>query len=213
MNTALIAGATGLVGNHVLQLLLGDLYFGSVIAVTRKPVGVHNSKLSNPVVDFDNLDQHVQKLKTDIVFCCLGTTIKQAGSRHNFWKVDHDYVLSLARITRQAGAKKFLLVSALGANRNSSFFYNEVKGKLEEAIGAVGFEHYHILRPALLLGNRSETRPGEDAAKTAYRILDFMIPKKYKAIQADRVARAMVHFAKSDVKGTHIHNSIELQSF
>lgn len=213
MRTALIAGATGLVGSELLRLLLEDGYYQSVVAVVRRPMELTHDKLRTVIVNFDNLPESEDQLACDDVFCCLGTTMKQAGSKEAFRKVDHDYPLSLARTTQRKGARTFLLVSALGANQESSFYYNQVKGEVEKAIDEVPFEGYHVFRPSLLLGPRSESRPGEEAAKTFYRWFDFLIPKKYKGVQASNVARAMLHFAKADVGGTHFHPSAELQNF
>jgi uncharacterized protein YbjT (DUF2867 family) len=213
MRTALVAGSTGLIGKQLVNLLVVDPLYDSVIALSRKPLDIRHPKLKNLIVDFDQLATYAEELGANDVFCCLGTTMKRAGSKEAFWKVDHDYALNLAKITRQRGAQKFHLISALGANRNSSFYYNEVKGKLEEAIGEAGFRAYHIFRPSLLLGPRQEQRPAEEAAKKVYRMFNFLIPEKYKAIESEKVARAMVHFAKADAHGTFIHTSSDLQSF
>ena len=213
MRTALIAGSTGLIGTHLLQLLLKDSHYDSVVTVTRKPESVSDLKHKNLVVDFGTLDNYSDQLKADDVFCCLGTTMKKARSKEAFYKVDHDYPLNLARLTHANGAKQFLLVSALGADTRSSFYYNEVKGKTEESIDALNFSTYHIFRPSLLLGPREENRPGEEAAKTFYRIFNFLIPAKFKGIEAGKVAAAMLHYAKAGITGKHIHNSADLQRF
>jgi uncharacterized protein YbjT (DUF2867 family) len=213
MKVALIAGSTGLIGKSLLQKLLDDPLYAKVISLTRKPSPTVHEKLQSIVVDFASLDQYKKHLIADDVFCCLGTTMKKAGSKEAFWKVDHDYALSLARLSRQNGARQFLLVSALGADRNSSFYYNEVKGKLEDAVAAEGFPTLHIFRPSLLLGPREEKRPGEEAAKTFYGIFNFLIPLSYKGIEGSKVAEAMLHFAKQESEGKFIHPSAELQKF
>jgi len=121
--------------------------------------------------------------------------------------------LNIAKLSKQKGAKKYLLVSALGANKNSSVFYNTVKGEVEQAIEDVGFDTYHIFRPSLLLGERKETRSGEDAAKIFFKLFGFFVPAKWKGIEGKKVAAAMLHFAKGNKQGTSIHESAVMQQF
>lgn len=211
MKTALIVGATGLVGKQLLQLLLSDPYYGTVKAITRKPLGIQHPKLENIVVDFDKLAE--QTLKADDVFCCLGTTIRIAKTKEAFRKVDYDYPLTLARVTKSQGATQYLLVSALGADKNSGIFYNKVKGEVEEALGHISFRCTHIFRPSLLLGDRTEQRAGEGAATVFFRLFGFLIPSNYKAIDSGKVARAMLAFAKTNDSGFFFHESRELQGY
>jgi uncharacterized protein YbjT (DUF2867 family) len=211
MKTAVIAGCTGLIGAQVLDLLLKDDHFSSVIALSRKPLEKTNPRLQNLVIDFEELEK--QSLSADVVFCCLGTTIKQAGSQEAFRKVDFDYPLALARVTQRLGAKKFLIVTALGSDKNSSIFYNRVKGEVQEAVTNLGFESVHVLQPSLLLGHRAVKRAGEGAGELVMKALDFLIPRKYKAIDSARVARAMISFAKKDEPGVFYHLSGELQDY
>lgn len=213
MRTALIAGATGLIGNQLLQLLLEDNYYDVVKAISRKPLEITHPKLENIVFEFDRMTEHHNTLKADDVFCCLGTTIKKVKTKEKFKQVDLEYPLELARITKENGADKFLLISALGADRNSGIFYNQVKGEVEEAIGQVGFKSYFIFRPSLLLGDRKESRSGEDAGKFVFKYLGFLIPDKYKGIESVKVARAMQQIARQEKNGLHIHESNELQAY
>jgi uncharacterized protein YbjT (DUF2867 family) len=213
MRTALLAGSTGLIGKQLLGLLLEDSRYTVVKAISRKPLAIQHSKLQNIVTDFISLTEHHDELKADDVFCCLGTTIRQAGSQAAFRKVDYDYPLELARLTKNHGATQYLIITALGADAKSGIFYNRVKGEVEQAIEAVGFDSYHIFRPSLLLGERTEKRAGEGAATVVYKALGFLIPLKYKAIDSAKVAKAMLHFAKQDSKGKFIHESKELQQF
>lgn len=210
---ALLAGSTGLIGSQLLELLLNDNQYSSVIAISRKPISTANAKLTNLVCELHDLSSHKNELKADDVFCCLGTTIKKAKSKEAFRSVDLDAPLLLAKISKEQGAKKFMLVSSLGANKNSSIFYNQVKGEVEEAIKLVRFDSLHILRPSLLLGPRVEGRSGEDAAKFFYRFFGFLVPKKFQAIESIKVARAMVAFAHLESQGSLIHESVELQTF
>lgn len=214
--TALIAGATGLIGDKLLELLLKDESYSKVLVVTRKPLKKEHEKLEVLITDFAKLGEVSDKLKADHVFCCLGTTMKKAGSKEKFRKVDYEYPLELARLCKENGANKYLLISAMGAGKKSSVFYNQVKGEIEEAVVNIDFDTYHIFRPSLLLGPRKEDRVGEDAAKTIFRIFGFLFVgplKKYKAISYDKVAKAMLHFAKEATQGKHIHESLELQKF
>lgn len=213
MKTALVAGATGLIGGQLLDLLLKDSYYEKVIAITRKRIDVENSKLHNVVIDFSQLQSVATNLKADDVYCCLGTTIKQAGSKEVFRKVDFEYPTELAKITKLNGAKQYLLVSALGADPSSGIFYNQVKGETELAINKAGFESVHIMRPSLLIGPRKEHRSGEEAAKVFYKYLGFLIPKKYKGIESIKVARAMIALAKQNKAGYFIHESATLQVY
>jgi uncharacterized protein YbjT (DUF2867 family) len=212
MKTALIAGATGLIGQQLLQLLIESPLYEKVIAITRNDLASH-PKLVQIKMEFGNITEKSGVLKADDVFCCLGTTMAKAGSKEKFRQVDFYYPYLLAKTTHAAGARQYLIVSSLGANKTSSIFYNEVKGEVEEAVASVGFEAVHIFRPSLLLGPRTEKRSGEDTAKLFYRIFGFLIPEKYKAISSTKVANAMVHFATQDKKGTFIHESSELQRF
>lgn len=213
MKVAIIAGATGLIGKQLLQLLLDDPEYHSVTSVVRSPADISHPKLKQIVVDFDQLEEYSNQLKGDVVFCCLGTTMKKAKSKEAFRKVDFHYPVELAKVTRAQGAQQFLIVSALGADKNSSIFYNKVKGETEEAVGGVGFQSYHIFRPSLLLGPRSEQRAGEDAAKAFYKFFAFLIPAKYKAIESIKVAKAMQFYARSEDEGRNIHESKSMQRF
>lgn len=209
---ALVAGSTGLIGSQLLELLLHDSAYSRVIALSRKPLSISNPKLENLVVEASDMKNH-RDMKADDVFCCLGTTIKQAKTKEAFRKIDFDYPLALATLLKSNGATQFLLVSALGADKNSGIFYNKVKGEVEEAIDAVGISAYHIFRPSLLVGPRKEHRAGEDAAKVFYKIFGFIIPAKYKSIESIKVARAMIRFAKMNKSGKFVHESDEMQTF
>lgn len=209
---ALVAGSTGLIGSQLLELLLDDSYYSKVIAISRKPLSFSNAKLENVVMEASDLKNH-SELKADDVYCCLGTTIKQAKSKEAFRKIDYEYPLALASLLKANGASQFLLVSALGSDKNSGIFYNQVKGEVEEAIGRVGYAGYHIFRPSLLIGPRKEARAGEEAAKVVYKIFGFLIPAKYKGIESIKVARAMLNFAKENKTGEFIHESSALQNF
>ena len=198
MKTALIAGATGLVGKACLYELLESNSYARVTALVRKPIPLKHHKLHQLVVDFDNLHAVKEELFANDVYCCLGTTIKVAGSQENFKKVDYYYPLELAHLTKLNGADTFLLISAMGADAKSSIFYSRVKGEVEQAIDTIGFQLFGIFRPSLLLGDRTEFRLGEQIAKVVMKGLGWLFVgplKKYKGIQASTVAKAMVNAA------------------
>ena len=195
--TALLAGATGLVGGHLLEYLLASPRHSRVVAVTRQPLELTHDKLNNLVVDFDDLEDGIRAagIKADEAYCALGTTIKKAGSQAAFRKVDFDYETAFARAALAAGAKRFALVSAVGASASSSIFYSRVKGETEEAIRAMGFPALHIFQPGVLLGKRGEARPAEQLAITVTPILNLGLQgplRKYRGIAATDVAKAML---------------------
>jgi uncharacterized protein YbjT (DUF2867 family) len=213
--TALLAGATGLVGSHCLELLLHDDAYGQVTVLGRRKLGTTHRKLVQRVVDFDRLAELGDVPRVDDVFCCLGTTMKQAGSEEAFRRVDFTYVYELARLASRHRAGQFLLVSALGANRQSRVFYNRVKGEVEEAVRKLPFDGVHIFRPSLLLGDRRESRPGERLAILAGRALGFVFVGplgKYRPIAARAVAAAMVRIAKEAARGVHVYESDRIRA-
>jgi uncharacterized protein YbjT (DUF2867 family) len=213
MKKAIVAGATGLIGSELLKILLASDRYSEVIALTRHELGIQHPKLTELKVDFSVLDQYTDQLVADDIFCCLGTTMAKAKTKEKFYEVDFTYPLRLGVIAKLNEAKQYLLVSALGANKNSSIYYNQVKGEVEEAISNLGFNTLHVIRPSLLLGARGEKRSAEEAAKVVYKYLGFLIPEKYKGIEAVTVARAMLEFAKQERRGSFIHESRDLQAY
>lgn len=213
--TALLAGATGLVGGHCLELLLHDDAYGQVAVLGRRELGTTHRKSVQRVVDFDRLAELGDVPRIDDVFCCLGTTMKQAGSEEAFRRVDFTYVYELARLASRHRPGQFLLVSALGANRQSRVFYNRVKGEVEEAIRKLPFDGVHIFRPSLLLSDRRESRPGERLAILAGRALGFVFVGplgRYRPIAARAVAATMVRIAKEAARGVHVYESDRIRA-
>jgi uncharacterized protein YbjT (DUF2867 family) len=195
MRTALIAGASGLVGRYLLDLLTGAPEYDRVVAVARRPLEVEHAKLVEIVSSFDALDQLPRPLHGDDAFCCLGTTIRKAGSREAFRAVDHAAVLAFAWAAKRGGAKRFFLVSSMGADPESRFFYPRIKGETEQALQVMGFETLAIFRPSLLLGPRSEYRFGERLAAAGLALVQPLLLggwRKFRAIHAATVARAML---------------------
>jgi len=203
----LLAGATGLVGGLCLQRLLADPAFTRVVVLVRRPLGITHPKLEQHEVDFARLETARPLFKVDKLICALGTTIKQAGSQERFREVDHDYPLQLARLGLAQGARHFLLVSALGANAKSGVFYNSVKGDVEADVRALEFRQLTIVRPSLLLGERQEFRLGEEVGKR----LAFLVPGKYRPVQADDVAKVLVEAARRDTPGVEVIESDEIR--
>ncbi len=211
--TALVAGASGLVGGHLLRLLLEDRDYERVTSLGRRELPLTHKKLAQRVVDFDRLAEVADVPRVHDVFCCLGTTIRKAGSQEAFRKVDYGYPLELARVAVRHRASQFLLVTALGANPGSRIFYNRVKGEVEEAVKRLQFDGIHIFRPSLLVGKRAESRPAERLTVALVPLVAWALVgplRTYRPIRADRVARAMVRVAKEAGRGVHVYESRDL---
>ncbi len=197
---AIIAGVTGLVGRQLLDILLESVTYVQVIVLVRRKLNLQHVKLEQVVVDFDNLSFN-SHLKVDDFYCTLGTTIKKAGSQEAFRKVDLTYPVQLTKLFQQHGLKRFLIVTAMGADPSSRIFYNQVKGEVEEQLRLLGLPHLFIFKPSLLLGIRQEFRLGERLAAHLSRLFSWLMVgqlKKYKPIEAKKVALAMYHSAISE---------------
>jgi uncharacterized protein YbjT (DUF2867 family) len=210
VKTAVVAGATGLVGGHLLRLLLAEPAYERVTVLVRRGLPVRHHKLVQREIDFNLLAELGTVPRVHDVFCCLGTTIKKAGSRQAFSRVDFEYVRDLARAARSQGAAQFLLVSALSANPRSRVFYSRVKGEAEEAVKALGFPGVHVFQPSLLLGERAEFRAGERVAAVVGRLARPLLVgplRPYRPIPAAAVARAMILVALENARGVHVYRS------
>ena len=203
----LLAGATGLVGSQVLQRLLADTRCTAVVAPVRRPLPLQHPRLSAPLLDFDAPPLQAPWWQVDAAICTLGSTLKQAGSRQAFARIDHGYPLAIARAVKMHGCTVFALNSAMGANPRSRLFYNRVKGELEAALQAQDWPQLTIVRPSLLLGPRREFRLGERLAAPLMR----WIPGKYRGIEAAVLARALWRLALEEGEGTRIVESDELR--
>ncbi len=210
-NTALVIGASGLVGRKLIAYLVNDSNFKEIIIFSRRPLNIIHPKIRVVEVNFDDLKNYGDQIKGDIVFTCLGTTRKNAGSKEAQAKVDHFYQLEFAKISRENGANTIILVSSIGANPKSLYFYPRIKGILEEDLMKLNFKSTIILRPSTLKGKRSEKRPAEEFFATVTNFLN-LIPglKKYSSIHASKVARVMVDTCKNSNAGTRIIESDEI---
>jgi uncharacterized protein YbjT (DUF2867 family) len=200
---AVVAGSTGLVGSRLVQLLVAAPEYALVVALSRRPAAKTRGKLQWRPADFDRLDRILGDVRGSEtipldVFCCLGTTIKVAGSQDAFRRVDFDFVVQTGRWARAASARRFILVSALGADPQSRVFYKRVKGDAEQALGALGLPSLVVLRPSLLDGERSEVRPGERLALKLTRPVRRLLPKSVRPVLDIDVAATMLSAARAD---------------
>ena len=206
--TAIVAGATGLVGGECLRQLLASPRYERVIVVTRRELGAaaRHDKLREVVVEFDRLGDAKARLRGDHVFCALGTTIRKAGSQAKFRAVDYEYPLWLARLALQNGARHFSVVSALGASRSSPFFYSRVKGEVEEGLRQMGWPSLGIFRPSVIAGERAESRPLE---RVSEHLLRFA-PATWRPVPARDIAGAMIAVALREPPGVTVIESREI---
>ena len=211
MKTALVVGATGLIGKHLTIRLLASKFYSKVKILVRKPLDINHPDLEQIIVDFDNLD--TSKIIADDIFCCLGTTMKKAGSKDAFYKVDFTYPIEIAKAALNLGAKKYLIVTAMGADQESWIYYNRVKGEVEKALSDLHYPTLLIFRPSMLLGDRKEPRLGERIGKVFMNAIRFIIPDNYKAIESEKVANAMLNLAQKDIKNKDIFESGTLQRY
>lgn len=213
-HTALIIGATGLVGNELVRYILSKNYYQKVKVVTRRELNIMDDRLETILVtDFDKLDEHSDQFRAEEFYCTLGTTIKRAGSKEAFEKVDLTYPVKLAQIALGFDEfRQFLVVTAAGAKAESPLFYNRVKGRLEEELMNMDLPALKIFRPSLLLGHRDEVRLGEQVGKVATSILSFFMVGSKKALLSIKgldVAKAMFYVATQNRPGTEVFTSLK----
>lgn len=212
--TAIVAGASGLVGGYCLRRLLASGLYEQVIAFVRGPLNASHKRLQQRTVDFERIGRMSAFPRAQDVFSCLGTTMKKAGSEEAFRKVDYEYVVRLAESSARGGAERFFLVSAVGADPKSRVFYSRVKGEAEDAVAKMSFTGIHIFRPSFLLGSRPEKRAGEELGIAAARLVSGVLfgpARKYRPIKAETVARAMVVVAREGSPGTHVYTADEME--
>lgn len=204
----LIAGASGMVGRELTQLCMKDRRIDTIFLLVRRHLDIEHDKVNQIIVDYETISEKDIPDRLDAVYCCLGTTIKKAKTKDNFRKVDFDYVIELANLAKFKKAKKFFAITAMGANRKSSMFYNRVKGETEDYLmNDLHMDNVFILRPALLLGNRDEYRLGERMATVVMKLINVLFIgnlRIYKAIPAKTVAKAMLNLSKMEESGKRI---------
>lgn len=212
--TALVFGATGLVGHHLVHTLLLHPSYTKVRVFVRKKMELEHEKLEQHRIDFDQPDSFSHLVKGEDLFCCLGTTRAKAGSKEAFHKVDFTYTFQAAKMASINGVNQLLLVSSVGADEDALIYYSQVKGEIEAAVQKLDFWSTHIFRPSVLLGERNENRWGEEIAGKLGKIIDRFtggMLSKYRPIEADVVAKAMVQAAQGLKPGVHIYPSHWLQ--
>lgn len=213
---AIVAGGTGLVGHHVIQYLLEDDFFEKVYILNRRTINYNHPKAHEILTGFENPGESLVGIRPTHAFCCLGTTIKKAGSREAFRKVDHDYVLNFAEAVKSLGCNNFNVVTAMGTNSSSLIFYNQVKYEVARALEKMNFIRLNIIQPSLLLGERGENRPGEEIAQKFFSVTKKMWVgplKNIASIQGNQVAKAMVAISKLENHGINKYESAKLHDF
>jgi uncharacterized protein YbjT (DUF2867 family) len=210
--SVLLLGASGLVGGECLKLLIHGSPYEKITVLTRSPLttDIKDSRVDHHIIDFDHLGEYRHLMKADHVICALGTTIKKAGTKENFQRVDFTYPHEIARMASEQRSGHYLLVSSMGADPGSSIFYNRVKGELEQAVQKLPYRSVSIFRPSLILGQRHERRFAEQASKIIAAIFSFAIPERYKPVQAADIANAILKVAGEDRTGIRIIESDEI---
>ena len=205
--TATIIGATGLIGQFLLEGLLNDDHYETVRILVRRPVEITHPKLEKKLVDFTDADSLLVALDgSDVVFCSIGTTNKKVkGDRDAYRKVDYDIPVRIAKLCKETGCEKFILVSSVGANSSSNNFYFKLKGEVEDAIKLIGLKQVHFMRPSMLLGPRKESRPAEKVGQALMRATSFLIPSNYKPIHVRDVAAKMVRLSHENREGVFVY--------
>lgn len=219
MKTAILFGATGFIGSHLLDDLLNNPDYGQVIVVVRKPIPsttlANHAKLKTLIGDFRTLPSLKAELVADEVFIALGTTKKHTPDPKEYYQVDHDYPVLAAKIAKENGAKSVFIVTSVGADANSNFFYIKTKGETERDIEALGFQHTHIFQPSMIVGNRKEERAMEKTIIKVWKMLDPVFIgglHRYKGIDGKDVARAMMNAAKNQTTKVKIYQWREISA-
>ncbi|RQO67664.1 nucleoside-diphosphate sugar epimerase [Pedobacter sp. KBW06] len=211
---AVLFGASGLIGESLLEQLLSNSNYKEVLIVGRKKLERQHPKLKQLVVDFDKLSDYALQIQGDVVFCCLGTTKNKTPDQVQYKKIDYQYPLDAAAIAQSNGTEQYHLVSALGANPSSSIFYTKTKGEVERDLKAIPFKSVHIYQPSLLVGERKESRNLEGLMTVVMQILNpFLISglRKYRSIKIEKVASAMLKKSLEDAPGTFVYPSDKIE--
>lgn len=203
MKTAIVVGATGLIGRFLTIKLLKDVRYDIVKVFVRRSMGITNPKLEEHIVDFDNIELWKNKIVGDELFSAMGTTIKKAGNKETQYKIDYTYQYDVAVAASENGVEKYLLVSSAGANPIAGNFYLRIKGKLEESVLKLSFKKIFIFKPSILLGKRNEKRSGEQVGMFIAKVITGLVPliKKFRPIEGETVADAMINSANDMTHG------------
>lgn len=204
--TAIILGATGLTGGNLLDFLLKDSRYGKIKVFSRSSVGISNPKLEEHLIDLFELEKHKEIFQADEVFCCIGTTKSKTPDNSLYKKIDYGIPFAAAKLSKENKINTFIVVSAMGANPESKVFYNKTKGEMERDILKLNIKNTYILQPGLIGGNRSEKRLGESIAKFLFKILNPIIPKNYRTISPETIAKAMVTLANQGYSKNRVEN-------
>ncbi|HZW77514.1 MAG TPA: NAD(P)H-binding protein [Flavobacteriaceae bacterium] len=202
--TAIILGATGLTGNLLLHRLLDDPDFVKIKLFSRSAVEIDSEKIEEHLVDLLKLENQIDAFSGDVVFCCIGTTKAKTPNKDLYRKIDYGIPVTAAKLAKQNGIPKFIVISSLGADADSRIFYSKTKGQMEQDVLKEALPETYILRPSLILGDRNESRLGEKIGSILLKTFNFIIPKKYRAISADSIAGAMHKLSKIHYKNTFI---------
>lgn len=213
-NKVVVAGASGLIGSKLLNILLQQPGYDEILILVRNELPIADKKLVQLVIDFEKLDEYAGSITGHAVFCCLGSTTKKTPDLVEYRKIDHDYPVKLAQLAKRNGVKQYHLVSAIGANSKSSNFYTKMKGETEVDIERLGLKCLHIYQPSVLTGGRKESRPAERFAIGLMKIIDPILIgglKKYRSITAQTVALSMFNESKKKEEGVFIHSSDKIK--
>ncbi len=210
----LIAGATGLVGQKVVEELLKHPDTGKVTAFTRRDIDLDDQKFAQIKIDFEDLTEKDIPMNVDAVLCCIGTTMAMAGGKDAFKRVDFEYVVKLGVYAQRRKIPQYHVVTARGSNPNSKIFYNKVKGRTELEIKKLSkIKSIYFYRPSLLMGNRKEFRYAESVGRFLFKVFAMIMPKSMRGIYDVQVAKAMVHHAMNPQKGIHTISNKEMHTF
>lgn len=210
---AIVIGANGLVGTELTQQLLKDKNYEKVTLVARRYIELEDEKLELKIVDFRDLHKDWDVFKCDDMYYCLGTTKSDTPKKADYYKIEHDYCINIAKISYHNKVKQFLYISSRGANPRSMFTYLKIRGEVEEGLKQIGFETLHIFRPYILLGKREYVRFGESIAQFFLKAFHWMMYgplKNIKGMPAPLLAKTMIHFANKQKKGIFIHSNREI---
>ena len=196
--TAIILGATGLTGSILLKKLLKDPVYEKIKLFSRSTADMNSPKIKEHLIDMFQLENHSEAFKADVVFCCIGTTKSKTPDKETYKKIDYGIPVTAAKLAKQNGIETFIVISAMGADANSSIFYNKTKGEMQRDVLSQNIKNTYILQPSLIVGDRDENRFGEKVATFFMKTFGFLIPKKYKMIKAETIAKAMLALAKKE---------------